>query len=88
MSLAERVRESLPFSNPEATPTDLLTQVHKGSIDANDEATLLAQTNSTRRGEHSKSNLKKMQVTEYANYNKRVSSGNTRNIVILCIVIV
>ena len=29
-----------------------------------------------------------MQITEYANYNKRVQGGNTRNIILLCCVIV
>ena len=88
MSLAKRVRDSFPFSSPEASPTDLLTQVHTGSIATGDEPTSLAQTNSIRRGEKPKNNLKKMQITEYANYNKRVSSGNTRNIILLCCVIV
>jgi hypothetical protein len=60
MSLAKRVRDSFPFSNPKASPTDLLTQVHTGSIDTSDEPTSLAQTDSRRRGEKSKNNLKKM----------------------------
>ena len=87
MSLAKRVRDSFPFSSPEASPTDLLTQVHTGSIATGDEPTSLAQTKSSRRGEKSKSSLKKMQMTEYANYNKKANGGNTRNIILLCCVI-
>lgn len=89
LSLAKRVRDSYPFSSPKASPTDLLTQVHTGSIATGDGPTSFAQTNSTRRSEKSKQGgLKKLQITEYANYNKRVSSGNLRNIILLCCVIV
>lgn len=42
MSLAKRVQESFSFSSPEASPTDLLTQVHTGSIATGDESTSLA----------------------------------------------
>ena len=86
ISLAKRVKNSFPFSSPEASSTDLFTQMHTGSIATGDDSTSLAQTNSGRRGE--KSHVKKMQITEYANYNKRVSSGNTRNIILLICVIV
>lgn len=54
MSLAKRVRDSFPFSNPQASPTDLLTQVHQGSIATSDESTTLAQTNSSQKVEKSK----------------------------------
>ena len=33
MSLAQRIRDSFPGSDPRASPTDLLTQVHKGNMD-------------------------------------------------------
>lgn len=48
MSLAQRVRDSFPSSiNPEATPTDLLTEVHKAKLDSDDKPVNLAQTSST-----------------------------------------
>jgi hypothetical protein len=45
MSLAKRVRESFPSAfDPEASPTDLLTQVHRGQLVPEEKAVSLAQT--------------------------------------------
>ena len=87
MSLAQRVRDSFPTSfNAEASPTDLLTGVHRAKLAPQDISLLQISS------QLSKTNVQKMNphkhMKEFANYGRSVPSSNKRNIILLIVVIV
>ena len=70
MSLANRVRESFSIKDPEVSPTELLTQVHKSKLSENnsENSLNLVQTKS-RNSEQATVKGKKLNITKFANYN-------------------
>ena len=90
ISLAKRIRESLPISfHPEASPTDLLTEVHKSKL-LSDKPISLAQTKSKQLKNITKDIKKgglKKSMTQFGDYNRRVQGGVTRNVILLIVII-
>lgn len=88
MSLAQRVRESFPTSfDPEASPTDLLTEVHKSKLlSPGDGGPLeLAQTGSSQKIRQAKRGVKKS-MTKFGDYNRRAENGFSRNIILIIVI--